>query len=202
MPTPSSPTGSLRLPRGALVVALGAFVLLSLAALFVGTLGADTVIREWLLAAASPSVIGVMRVVNVMGDWKFLIPATVLLIAVFDRARRTWWIWIAMMVAAPLIESVMKLTVGRARPAATSYGFPSGHAIAAAAYFGAVMYLAEALPRTPRAVLRIVAIALMLLVALARVMLRAHWPSDVLGGLALGLALAAAATVLASRRLS
>ncbi len=202
MPTPSSPAGSLRLPRGVLAVAIGAFVLLSLAALFVDPLGADTVIREWLLAAASPNVIGIMRVVNVMGDWKFLVPATVLLIAVFDRARRTWWIWIAMMVAVPLIESLMKLTVGRARPGASSYGFPSGHAIAVAAYFGAVLYLAEALPRTPRAVLRIVAVVLMLLVAVARVMLRAHWPSDVLGGLALGLALASAATVLASRRLA
>jgi membrane-associated phospholipid phosphatase len=34
------------------------------------------------------------------------------------------------------------------------------------------------------------------------VILRAHWPSDVLGGLALGLALASAATVIASHRWS
>jgi membrane-associated phospholipid phosphatase len=37
------------------------------------------------------------------------------------------------------------------------------------------------------------------LVGLARVILRAHWPSDVLAGIALGLALAAAAGLLAAR---
>jgi len=35
------------------------------------------------------------------------------------------------------------------------------------------------------------------LVAAARVMLRAHWPSDALGGIALGLTLASAAALLA-----
>jgi membrane-associated phospholipid phosphatase len=47
---------------------------------------------------------------------------------------------------------------------------------------------------------RIIAIAMIVLVGVARIMLRAHWPSDVVGGFALGLALASAATVFASRR--
>ena len=98
-----------RLPHGVLVVALAAFVILSLAALLVGTVGADTVIRERLLAFATPHVVSVTRVVNVAGDWKFLLPATLALLAVFDRARRTWWVWVALMVAAPIAESVMKI---------------------------------------------------------------------------------------------
>ena len=40
---------------------------------------------------------------------------------------------------------------------------------------------------------------MIVLVGMARVILRAHWPSDVLAGIALGLALAAAAGLLASR---
>ena len=38
---------------------------------------------------------------------------------------------------------------------------------------------------------------MIVLVAVARVILRAHWPSDALGGIALGLALASAAALLA-----
>jgi membrane-associated phospholipid phosphatase len=40
---------------------------------------------------------------------------------------------------------------------------------------------------------------MIVLVGMARVMLGAHWPSDVLAGIALGLALAATADLLASR---
>jgi membrane-associated phospholipid phosphatase len=196
MPEPRPP--SLRLPRGVLVVAGIAFVILALAAVLVGTAGADTAIRNRLLLVASPAVVGVMRIVNVAGDWKFLFPATLILFAVFDRARRTWWVWIALMVAAPLAEGLLKIAVGRPRPEGPAYGFPSGHATAAAAYFGAWLYLAESLRPRVRATVRVLAIAMMLGVGVARVMLRAHWPSDVLGGLALGLALASAATVIAA----
>jgi undecaprenyl-diphosphatase len=188
----------LRLPRGVLVVAGVAFVILTLAAFLVGTAGADTAIRNTLLIAASPTVIGVMRIVNVAGDWKFLLPATLLLFAVFDHARRTWWVWIALMVAAPIAEGLMKIGVGRSRPEGLAYGFPSGHATAAAAYFGAWLYLAESLRPGWRTTVRLVAVVMMLVVGVARVILRAHWPSDVLGGIALGLALASAAAVLAA----
>ena len=189
----------LRRVHGVLVVTLTAFIVLSLAALFVDMGSADTAIREVLLGPASPAVIAVMRVINVAGDWKFLLPATVLLVAAFPAARRTWWVWAALMLAAPLAEGAMKLVVGRTRPEALSYGFPSGHATAAAAYFGALLYLTEPLPPVPRRALRIAAVAMIVLVGIARVMLRAHWPSDVLGGFALGLALASAAAVVAAR---
>jgi len=194
------PSRAHRLPHGVLVVALTTLVVLALAAVLVGTIGADLMIRSRVLAVASPGVVAVMRVVNVIGDWRFLLPASLLLLAVFDHARRTWWVWIALMVAAPLAEGILKITVGRPRPEAASYGFPSGHATAVAAYFGAVLYLSESLrPGTRRAV-RVLAVVTMLLVGVARIMLRAHWPSDVLGGYALGLALASAATVVASSR--
>ena len=141
-----------------------------------------------------------MRVVNVAGYWWFLLPATLLLLGIFDRARRTWWVWIALMIAAPIAEGLMKIAVGRSRPETLSYGFPSGHATAAAAYFGAWIYLAQTLRPKGRATVRVLAIVMMLAVGVARVMLRAHWPSDVLGGLALGLALASAAAVIAGSR--
>jgi len=49
-----------------------------------------------------------------------------------------------------------------------------------------------------RRALRALAAVLILLVGLARVVLRAHWPSDVLGGIALGLACAGAAVLISA----
>jgi undecaprenyl-diphosphatase len=110
-----------------------------------------------------------------------------------------WWIWLVLMISAPVAESVVKWLVARHRPGELSMGFPSGHATAAAAFFGAVMFLAGSLPPPARRWVRVAAAAGIVVVAMARVILRAHWPSDALGGIALGLALAAAAALIASR---
>jgi membrane-associated phospholipid phosphatase len=60
-----------------------------------------------------------------------------------------------------------------------------------------VIYLAAGLPRTSRIIVRAASLVLVVLVALARIILRAHWPVDTLAGIALGLALASLATLLA-----
>ena len=187
-------------PRGLLLVASSCFLALVLAVLFFGILPADATVRDALLALASPPMVTFMRVVNAMGDWRGLLPGTLLLFVLFPRARERWWIWLSLMIAAPLAEGAVKFLVGRRRPDELSMGFPSGHATAAAAFFGAVMILAGSLSNPARTWVRLAAAAGIVLVGMARVILRAHWPSDVLGGIALGLALAAAAALLASRR--
>ena len=70
--------------------------------------------------------------------------------------------------------------------------------VAAAAFFGAAIYLAGSLPGRARGLVRALAILGIVLVGLARIVLRAHWPSDVLAGIALGLALASLAAVIAA----
>ena len=129
-----------------------------------------------------------MRLVNMGGEWPVLVPGTLLLFVVFPRARQHWWVWVLLMLTAPLAETGMKYLVGRPRPEDGSFGFPSGHATAAAAFFGAVGYLAGGLPASLRLVVRPAAGLAIVLVALARVILRAHWPSDAVAGVALGLA--------------
>jgi undecaprenyl-diphosphatase len=182
------------------VFAGGALIVLVATVVLIGTARAEVAVRDLILGAASPGVIAIMRVVNVAGDWRFLLPATLVLFAIFDHARRTWWVWLTLMIGAPLAEGALKLVVGRPRPEASSLGFPSGHATAAAAYAGALLYLSEALAPATRRAVRIFAVVMIALVGIARVMLRAHWPSDVIGGVALGLALASAAALIAAER--
>ena len=186
-------------PRLVLTVAGACFLALTAAIVVLGSAPADVGVREMLLGLATPAVVDAMRVVNAAGDWRGLLPGTLLLFVVFRRARERWWLWVGLMLTAPTLEWIFKQLVARPRPEALSLGFPSGHSTAAAAFFGAVMLLAATLP--PRICLgvRALAVAMIVLVGMARVILRAHWPSDVLAGIALGLALAAAAGLLASR---
>lgn len=178
---------------------MACFALLAAGAFAFGALPADAAVREALLGLAAPWVVGAMRIANRAGDWRVLLPGTLLLFVAFPRARARWWAWAGLMASAPLAEWTLKQIVGRARPEHASFGFPSGHATAAAAFFGAVIYLARDLPPAPRALVRTLAALGVVLVGLARVVLRAHWPSDVLAGIALGLALASAAALLAAR---
>jgi undecaprenyl-diphosphatase len=189
----------LRHPRSVLVVAAACFLALTAAIVLLGAVPADVSVRQTLLAHASPAVVSLMRIVNRAGDWKVLLPGTLLLFVVFRQARERWWVWAGLMVSAPLLEGALKYLVGRPRPEDVSLGFPSGHSTAAAAFFGAVIFLAGALPPAVRGWVRALSVAMIVLVAMARVILRAHWPSDVVAGIALGLALAATAGWLAGR---
>jgi undecaprenyl-diphosphatase len=186
-------------PRGLLTVAGACLVALTAAVVTLGAFPADATVREALLALATPWMVDAMRIVNSAGDWRLLLPGIVLLFVVFRRAREHWWVWAGLMVVAPIMEWALKQLVGRPRPEDASLGYPSGHSTASAAFFGAVIFLAAALPPRVCAWVRALAVVMIALVGLARVILRAHWPSDVLAGIALGLALAAAAGLLASR---
>ncbi|MBI3635385.1 MAG: phosphatase PAP2 family protein [Candidatus Rokubacteria bacterium] len=190
-----------RHPRSVLLVSGAVFVALTIAVTLEWSAVSDQAVRGALLSVAPRGVVAVMRIVNRLGDWKILLPATALLFAVFPRARTHWWLWLAVMIVAPAMEGSLKLLVGRARPEDVSMGFPSGHATAAAAYFGSVIYLSESLASPAvRALVRAAAVVAIVLVAIARVVLRAHWPSDALAGIALGLAIASAAALISSAR--
>jgi membrane-associated phospholipid phosphatase len=184
-------------PRRVFLVSGGLFLALAVLVALVGVFPGDLAVRDTLLALATPPLVAFLRLVNRAGHWRVLLPGT-LLLYVLPRARVHWMIWPAMMLSAPICEGLLKITVARPRPEGVAYGFPSGHATAAAAFFGAVIYLSGFLAPRSRAALRLGAATMLILVALARVVLRAHWPSDVLGGIALGLALASAAALLDS----
>jgi membrane-associated phospholipid phosphatase len=184
-------------PRGMLILTAACFAATAGAALLGGAHTADDAARDSLLRLNSPVVTAIMRVITELGHGWVLVPATALLLVVFPEARARWWVWIGMMLLAPIAEASFKALIGRPRPFDPSFGFPSGHATAAAAFFGAVIYLAGTLRPPTRTWVRALAGLAIVLVAVSRVMLRAHWPSDVIGGIALGLALASAAALLA-----
>jgi membrane-associated phospholipid phosphatase len=180
------------------ITCLGAVLALGLLSAFVsatGVLPLDGPVRDAVLRHASPAVEDLAQWVNYAGGWPFLLPAMLLLFAVSADVRRHWWLWALVLPLGAAAEGALKQMVGRTRPEGLAMGFPSGHVTATAAFAVIVIYLAgrSRLPARARRLLTAVAVALIAGVGLARVILRAHWPSDVLGGLVLGVAVAAAA---------
>ena len=69
-----------------------------------------------------------------------------------------------------------------------TYSFPSGHAVASTVFYGAlcVLVFAHTRSRAARAAACAVAVTMVLLVCFSRVYLGAHFPGDVLAGVAVG----------------
>jgi undecaprenyl-diphosphatase len=190
-----------RRARAVLVLSLVVFALLATAALLVPTHAFELTLRHALVRLDDNGPLGTfLRTIDHAGTWRVILPGTLIVFAAFPHARAHWWMWTVALLAAPAAETFFKFAIGRPRPEDLSMGFPSGHATAAAAFFGAVIYLAAPLPVRRRRGVRLLAVACIVLVGIARVALRAHWPTDAVAGIALGLVLASAAYVLADLR--
>jgi len=169
------------------------FVALAVVVFAVGLLPGDTTLYDGVMARRTPDVVSFFSWVNIFGSWKGLVPAAVVLFAISPEARKRWWLIALVLLIAPIIEQTAKQLVGRPRPRGRAMGFPSGHMTAAAAFAVIAIYFAikERWNRTTRTALTAVVLAMVVLVGLARLVLHAHWPSDVLGGLLLGSSCAA-----------
>jgi undecaprenyl-diphosphatase len=112
--------------------------------------------------------------------------------------RRAWWTAGWVLTAAALVSpltTLLKELVGRQRPQFAEGGagyetlsYPSGHASGVATLVTVALVLAwPRLAPTARRVWLAAGVALVLLVGFTRIWLGVHYPSDVLGGWALGL---------------
>jgi membrane-associated phospholipid phosphatase len=108
---------------------------------------------------------------------------------VFVRRRRDAVALPTGTAAAWLVSGLLKLGFGVARPRSSlGYGFPSGHALVTVVGCGLLLWtlahLQGASPRFSRCCTG--AIAIGLIAGAARIVLDAHWVSDVIAGVAIG----------------
>ena len=159
----------------------------------------DRAVEDWFHLHDTPLGSAVFSVVTNFGS-----PVVSVLIAVVAiylwRARAYFWLWnwLGANLGGFVVENVLKSTVHRSRPQYAaqylhghSYSFPSGHTMASTVCYFLLAYLISTHPRVTKMQERIawtVAIAIVLGVGLSRLYLVVHYPSDVLGGLILGLA--------------
>ena len=137
-----------------------------------------------------------MELINVSaGIWQVALGA-VAIVALFVFERRAGWLMLIGSISS-LLDNVIKLLISRQRPPAdlvhiliptTGYSYPSGHAVFFTwLSFMVAFSLAPRIKPTYRPILWIAAGLLIVLTCLSRVWAGDHWPSDVLGGVLLGI---------------
>lgn len=163
----------------------------------------DAYVYHWLQSLRTPAADRVMVVATELGDVQVLLPVIFVALAWFliHRLWLTAGYWLVAIGVAEALAGALKVALHRPRPGVfytgiERFSFPSGHATLSMVAFGFLAYLLcrGARPGLRKAVI-IVAAALIVFITLSRLYLGAHWLSDVLGGLAFGVAWVAALAV-------
>jgi membrane protein DedA with SNARE-associated domain/membrane-associated phospholipid phosphatase len=135
-------------------------------------------------------LVDIAKVLTRLGSLYVVAPLVLLSAAVLLRWRR-WGAALTLVIAAALVvvcTNVAKAIVDRPRPSGSlvetaSAAYPSGHAANAVAWVAVAVLLSRYVPwLAGRAFLITIAIGIVVVVALTRVYLHAHWWSDVVGG--------------------
>jgi membrane-associated phospholipid phosphatase len=186
-----------------LALACAAFAAFSVAALAWGE-GAEGDVRfvRWVHGSAPDGLVDAMRVLTYLGSVAFLAPLVLVAALLLVRGGLPWSavFVVTAFVVSEALDQGLKAAFRRARPRLenpfaqlTTYSFPSGHAFAATATYGALaLVFAAGLPRARAALFVAAAVVVVAVVAASRVVLGVHYLLDVLAGIAGGLALLSA----------
>jgi undecaprenyl-diphosphatase len=178
----------------------------------------DVAVLQWIGRHHTPLLTSLMNEITPLGT------GVVVLIIVGITAAFLWHtehkysarLLLASTAGSILLNNVLKIWFDRPRPTvfewqthAASSSFPSGHAMSATVVYGTVAYLLARLQKHlwARAITLTAAVVMVVLICTTRLYLGVHYPSDVLGGIVVGLAWAGfcmatleASLVLARRR--
>lgn len=152
----------------------------------------DAALLGWFHAGSNLALVEAAQGLTLLGGWTVLIPATFIAAALLWRRgeRRSMLYLLAFTLWGRVMVDAVKLTIDRARPndlpqlaETISASFPSGHAANATIVYGAIALLLAPGQRWALSL----AIFLSAAIGITRLALGVHWPSDVVGGWALGL---------------
>ena len=173
-----------------------------------GSLGVtiDEAFANWADQQTNAFINQLMNFASIIGSSEVILLVTVL-IGLYFLIKRYWhhfFFFFVLSVGGVILNLTLKLLVKRARPddevsfievfdytfELQSYSFPSGHTMRATILFLFIMYLAiYGLKQTMFKTIAIIgSIVLLLLVALSRIMLDAHYATDIIGAIVISLA--------------
>jgi membrane-associated phospholipid phosphatase len=185
---------------------LAAYLVLAVAAAQQRFLPIDRSVREWVQPLRSGWLDLSMATVSFLGEPVGLIILILIASAALWRASRRWALLLPILMAGTgVLQLAGKWAANRPRPNATPWGFPSGHVLSLAVFFGVTAFLLFTLSDRRRRwrILASLACGVAVgLVAVSRIYLDMHWLSDVIGGFALGTAYLLIAICLAQTTLA
>ncbi|MEO8675553.1 MAG: phosphatase PAP2 family protein [Casimicrobiaceae bacterium] len=154
----------------------------------------DEAILDFIHRHAPSSLNGFFGTVTFTGSSWILVPLTVVATTALLLARRRFeaLLLATSAISGAIVVYVVKMAAGRARPAlwATEWywgsSFPSGHTLVVAAIATAGVLCAGRIRPAARGVALSVAFIWILLVALSRMVIGVHWPTDVLAAACIG----------------
>jgi len=156
----------------------------------------DDVVYRWAVSAEWDPAVTAAKILDLIGSSWITWPL-IIAVAAWLAWRRRWEAfatWVSAMALSQILIGPVKGVYERVRPPlplveTTGWSFPSGHSVATATIaLATVIVLVKAGPR--RRNLEMLAVAFVMVMALSRVYLRAHWLTDVAAGAALGAAIA------------
>jgi len=156
----------------------------------------DVEFARWLHEHSSGTLVDVFQILTWAGNAIVLALITAVALALLLRRRLLGTAVLVLAVAAgiELLNAGLKLVFHRPRPELAfihldTYSFPSGHAAGSAAIYTLLAVLvAKRLGPGGRVLVGLGTVALLLVIGFSRLYLGAHYLSDVLAGLSLGLA--------------
>lgn len=167
----------------------------------------DNTVRAWFLGHQNPLLHNIALAITWIGS-----PAVMVVLAIGAGAwfytrggRRMAGVVIAAPAGGALLSPIVKVLFGRARPAGAvllneqTYSFPSGHAATSAAVVVTLCYVLARERMISWRVAILVGGGVPLVVGLTRLYLDVHWTTDVVGGWAVGLFVAALSAALYER---
>jgi undecaprenyl-diphosphatase len=139
-------------------------------------------------------LIGLCEVVTFTGSFKVLIPLAIIATAAlwYSHHRFEAQLMVASVLSSSLLIYAIKTLVGRTRPALWSTewywgsSFPSGHTLAVAAFATAAALCVSRIRPAARKIAFSIAATWIILVAVSRLVLGVHWPTDVLAAACIG----------------
>ena len=159
----------------------------------------DTAVLRWLGAHHTPTLTTIMTEVTPLGTGVVVLTVVGITTAFLwhTEHKHSARMLLAATAGNILLNNVLKLFFDRARPSVFEWGtqaasssVPSGHAMSATVVYGTVAYLLARLQkhRWARTITLLLAVIMVALICLTRLYLGVHYPSDVLGGIIVGLA--------------